>query len=253
MATLTIWWVAISLEVLLVFRAVSCRIVRKYPFFFLYLISVLLSDISLYYIHVAHPALYSGLSRQADVLNIVLGYGIVLEIFTHVLSHYAGVERFARIAGLALFALVLCFAMVFPLVSPETQGHFRYSIVERDFLAVQAIFLFGVLGIISYYRIEPGKNIKGMTVGYGIWLGTSVIMLALGSYNGSSFNQIRVLIQPLSYLLSLVIWMATLWRYAPMAVSAPQLGRETDYALLVATTTGVIGKMRTYIARSARS
>ena len=242
-----------SMEALLLIRGVFRRTAAKYPFFFLYLGSVLLSDVVLYYIYRVYPSLYSGWSRQSEVLNIVLGYGILLDIFGNLLSRYPGAERVARTSGLIVFTLILSTAFLFPLISPGAQNvHLRYSIVERDFLAVQAVFFFGILGIISYYRIEPGKNIRGLIAGYGLWLGTSVIMLGMGSYNAASFNGIRIFVQPFSYLLSLLIWVFALWNYAPVPSAIPVLDSDPDYEILVTTTAGSLGKMRGHLGSAPR-
>ena len=253
MLSLAIWWVAMSMETSLLIRGVYQRTVTKYPFFFLYLGSVLLSDVVLYYIYRAHPSLYSGWSRQSEVLNIVLGYGILLDIFSNLLSRYPGAERLARVSGLIVFTLILATALLFPLISPVTQNvHLRYSVVERDFLGVQAVFFFGVLGIISYYQIAPGKNIRGMIAGYGLWLGTSVIMLGMGSYSAASFNGIRVFVQPFSYVVSLLIWLFALWNYAPVPSSIPVLAPDSDYETLVTATASTLGRMRGHLGRASR-
>jgi hypothetical protein len=242
-----------SLEALLLIRAVYRRSVAKYPFFFIYLGSVLLSDVVLYYVYRTHPSLYSGWSRQAEVLNIVLGYGILLDIFGNVLSRYPGAERLARISGLVVFAIILAVALFYPLISQSTQSaHLRYSVLERDFLSVQAVFFLGVLGIISYYRIDPGKNIRGVIAGYGFWLGTSVVMLGMGSYDAASFNKIRVFVQPVSYILSLVIWLIALWNYAPAPASVAAVAADSDYDALVTATAGTLAKIRGELGRASR-
>jgi hypothetical protein len=253
MANMIIWWIAISLELVLVIRAVRSALIKKYPFFFLYLSSVLLCDLLLYCAYKLKPATYPGLSHQSEVLNLILGYGIVLEIFRHVLSRYPGVERFARIAGLFVFALILCFAVLYPLMFPGTPRiHARYSFIERDFLSVQSIFLLGILGIIYYYGIEVGKNIRGMILGYGVWLGASVIMLGFGSYVGYSFNAIRIFVQPFAYLSSLVVWLDALWSYSPIQVSNPEIGGDADYESLASATREVIGDMRAHLGKVGR-
>jgi hypothetical protein len=253
MLSLLIWWVAMSMETLLLIRGVYRRAAGKYPFFFLYVGSVLMSDALLYYVYKAHPSSYSGLSRQTEVLNIVLGYGILLDIFANVLSRYPGAERLARVCGLALFSVILSAAFFYPLISPAAQNaHLRYSVVERDFLTVQAMFFFGILAIISYYHIEPGKNIRGMMAGYGLWLGTSVIVLGMGSYDAGSFNAIRVFAQPFSYLLSLLTWLFAFWNYAPVPSAAPVLATDADYELLAATTAGTLAKVRGHLGRASR-
>ena len=60
--------------------------------------------------------------------------------------------------------------------------------IERDVRTVQAIFLFMILAVISYYRIPIGKNLKGMISGYGLYIVTSLFTLAIRAYAGPRFN-----------------------------------------------------------------
>jgi len=43
--------------------------------------------------------------------------------------------------------------------------------VEKDFLTVQAVFFLGILGVIFYYGLPLGRNIKGIILGYGLCWG----------------------------------------------------------------------------------
>jgi hypothetical protein len=255
MISMVLWWLGISFELLILVRAVQCSLIKKFPFFYLYLFSVLFCDLSLYCAYQLKPAVYTPLSRQTEVVNLILGYGIVLEIFRHVLSRYPGAERFARIAGLVVFALILCFAILYPLMVPGApQPHARYSLIERDFVTVQSIFLSGILGIIYYYGITVDKNIRGMILGYGVWLGASVIMLGFSSYVGNSFDATRIFIQPFAYLSCLAVWLGALWSYSPIkgSNSGGDIDRDADYDSLVLATRGAIGDMRAHLGKAGR-
>lgn len=256
MATVIIWWAAIALEVLLVVRSVQVALLKRYPFFFAYIISVLLCDSLLYWIYrfsTFSREQYSGWARNTEVLNLVLGYGIVLEIFRHVLSHYPGAERFARLAGLSIFTVIICVAPIYAWVSPGTTGVEAARVeLERNFLAVQAIFLFGILGVIYYYGLEVGENIRGMIVGYGIWLGTSLMTLAARSYKGPSFDVVWVYAQPFSYLLALSVWLGALRTYQPVPEPDPDSHLEGDYDSFVSATRSVMVEMRAHLGRVGR-
>jgi hypothetical protein len=252
MLTLTIWWTGILVEFLILLRGMKIRVVGKFPFFYAYVASVLCADLFLYVLYVLRPSVYPIWSARAELVNIVFGYSIVLEIFRHVLSRYPGAERFARVAGLVVFALILCYAVISPAGGPGSlDPHSRKVVIERDFLTVQAIFLFGTLGVVSYYGLEVGRNIRGMIVGYGVWLGASVITLELRSYIGTSFNTAWIFIQPFSYLFSLVVWLTAFWSYSPVLDSSP-IRLETDYESFVSTTRGIIGELRSHLGRAAR-
>ena len=253
MATLIVWRAGILVEILILLRAVTSGSIRKYPFFNLYIAVVAFCDSCLYVLFLRNPVAYPFWSARTELLNLVLGCGIALEIFRHVLSRYPGAERFARISGLVVFALIVSFAVVYPSVPSGTPSAvLKKVLIERDFLTVQAIFFLGILGIISYYGLEVGKNIRGMMVGYGLWLGTSVIALSLRSYIGSPFDAVWIFVQPFSYLLSLTVWLTSLWNYSSVSAANSDFRLDTDYEAFVSATKGVIGEMRSHLGRAAR-
>lgn len=172
MFTLAIWWLGILVESVVLLRGIRNRNIAKYPFFYVYIASVCASDLLLYFIYTFDRASYQNWTRGTEVLNLVLGCGIVLEIFRHVLAPYPGAERSARIVGLIVLALIFCFAAIYPSLSTEP-SHVQVTKVEieRDFLTAQAILLFVLLGVISYYGITIGKTLRGVIAGYGLWLG----------------------------------------------------------------------------------
>jgi hypothetical protein len=253
MATFIIWWAGIAIEFVMVLRALTTGVAKKFPFFFVYLFSVLCGDVLLYCAYEFRPAWYHAGTRDMEFLNLVLGYGIVLEIFRHVLSHYPGAEKFARVAGTAVFAAIFGFALVYPAVSSGNASVRPIKVaIEKDFLTVQAIFFLGILGVIFYYGLPLGRNIKGIILGYGVWLGAILMTLTLRSYIGSSFNSILIVAQPFSYLLSLFIWLEALWSYEPNPVASVPNRLEADYSAAAAATRNMMGAMRSHVGRAAR-
>jgi len=123
--------------------------------------------------------------------------------------------------------------------------------LERDLRSVQAMFLFGLLGVISYYRIAIGKNMKGMILAYGLYIATSLASLAVRSY-AYSFDAAWNTIEPFSYLVSVSIWLTALWSYHPSPVPALAIRLETDYEDLVSRTQTMMGAVRSHFAKAAR-
>ncbi|MBZ5695056.1 MAG: hypothetical protein LAN36_06825 [Acidobacteriia bacterium] len=259
MLTLAIWWACILVEALVVFRAFPGNLLRKYPFFYTYAASVLVCDVLLYSAYTLSPARYPAWVWGTEFLNILLGCGIILEIFKHVLSSYAGAERFARITGVAVFAAIFCFGVLYPMApgtsqAPSTSGLFGRSVrLERDLLAAQAILFFAVLVVISYFRTAMGKNVRGMILGYGVWLGASVMTLALRFYIGPGFTATLNVIQPVAYLTALLIWVVALWSYDPNPAFDSSAPVEIDHEAVVATTRSALEAMRSHLSKVARA
>jgi hypothetical protein len=243
-----IWWGGILLESVLLFRGFRSRILSTYPFFYIYSASILVMAVVL-----TIPSMYAKWFWQTQFLTLVIGYGILLEILRHVLSPYPGAERFARIAGVVAFGVIFCLAVVYPFMTSDWSPAGTIVELERDLRTVQAIFLFGLLGVISYYRIAIGKNMKGMIFGYGLYVGTSLISLAMRSYASPARSVHWIIVQPLSYDISLLVWLSTLWSYHRNPIPDRTIQLEADYEDFAARTRSTMGAIRSYLVRVARS
>jgi hypothetical protein len=242
----------VSLEVLLLLRGLRVSVVRKYYFFYSYIFCSILATGSGVLILLVMPHLYRQWYWSIQLGTLVLGYGILLEILNHVLAPYPGAERFARTSGLVALGAIFGFALIAPVIMP----HWSPGTViefERDLRSVQAIFICGLLAVIFYYGIPIGRNMKGIILGYGLYIVTSLMALAVRSYAGMSFNAIWRIAQPLSLDVSLVIWLVALWSYCPNPVPDPTIHLEEDYEALVSRTRSVIGAIRTYLGKAARA
>lgn len=243
-----IWSTGILMEALLLFRALRARLLGKYSLFYLYSASVLLMAVVLVF-----PGIYQHWYWRTQFLTLIIGYGILLEILNHVLAPYPGAEKFARTSGIVAFGAILCFALVYtPMKSPWSALGVMVEL-ERDLRTVQAIFLCGLSYVILYYGIAIGRNMKGMMIGYGLYIATSLVSLAVRAYAGTPFfAEMQKLIQPLSFDISLVIWLTALWAYHPNPVQEPGIQLEADYEACVAKTRSVMGGMRSSLGKVAR-
>ena len=110
---------------------------------------------------------------------------------------------------------------------------------------MQAALLFGLLGLLAYYAIPLGRNLKGIVYGYGLFLVSNLVALTLRGVVGQRFQEIWQYLQPSSYLAVLLAWCWTLWSYAPAPRPEHEPELENDYETLVAAT-----KWRLRILRS---
>lgn len=251
--TTLIWWASIGLEGLILLRGWRGRTLAKYPFFYLYIASLFLSDGPLYFVYLAHPATYARWNWNAGLLNILLGCGILLETFRHVLLPYPGAERFARTAGLTVFGLIFSFVAGAVWIAPAAfRSPLMNTHLERNLLAVQAIFLLCVVIVIRYYGISLGRNLRGMILGYGLCDGATLMAFAIRFYAGRSFNATWIYLQPASYLLSLCVWTGAMWRYYPNPTADPVVHLESSYESFVLATRSAMGAMRSRLARGTR-
>jgi len=241
--------VGFSFACIILFRSFWAKVFTTYPYFFSYLISVLASAAFLWWVWYSRLP-YENEYWYVQFLTLLIGCGIMLEIFRHALSPYRGAEKFAMAVGLTTFGAVFCFAIVYRMVvaSPD-QALF---VLERNVRTVQAILLFGILAVISYYRIPLGKNVRGMISGYGLYIVTSLATLAIRTYAGPGFTSSWSVIQPLSFDLSLLIWMTALWSFHPNPAPDPAIPLEEDYEVLARRTRRALVAVRSHLTRTAR-
>jgi len=242
----TIWCAGIVLEAALLLRSFAGRLFSRYPFFYVYIASVLVTTLVL-----LSPVLYDKFYWAMQFATLIIGYGILLELLRHALAPYPGAEKFAMVSGVVAFAAILCFSLIAPLILPQWSKGTTIEL-ERDLRTVQAIFIFLLLWVISYYGIVIGRNIKGMILGYGLYIGTSLLSLAVRAYAGLRFDEVWKVVQPLSYAVSLVVWLVALWSYCPNPVPQTTLRLEEDYQAFAARTRSMVGNMRSYLGRATR-
>lgn len=253
MLTLIIWWAGILLEALILLRGLQRNLIKRYALFYAYLAWVFLIDVSS--LVVSRLGGFSDASLfwwGTQFLSLLIGYGVILEILNRTLEPYGGAERFARIVVLGIFAAVFSFVMYQSFTSPAWSPAATNAELERDLRTVQAFLLAGILSVAFYYGIEIGKNLKGIIFGYGLFIGTSVINLALRSYAGSRFDAVWKFTQPISYLISLLVWAVCLWSYHPNPVPERTPRIDSEYEVLALRTKEMLGSMRSYLGKAAR-
>ena len=252
MFSLAVWLATLALESLILYRAARCRFLAKYVLFYSYVGFVLcLSSVRLV-IYCVEPTFYRSFYWHTQSLSVLVGCMVVWEIYRRALGRFPGAARMAR--NLLLLLLLIVVGKVLANTPNVLAGWLTGTTaeLERNLRAVQAVLLMGLLGVIASYRIPLGRNVWGMILGYGLFLGTSVINLTLRILLGDSFQIVWQYLQPLFYLSVLCVWSLTLWSYKTAAQPKTELTIEQDYQLLVATTRKYLLLARRYLGRAMR-
>jgi hypothetical protein len=251
MATSLLWIAGIALELVILFRFLKRRLFAHYPFFFAYLVIVCFFSVALWPIYHSYPALYPQFFWMDQFLNLLAGFGVLFEIVRKSFQSYPGARKFGTGTLVMMFA-ILCGYFVFRLLPSSPTLKEGFSGLEKDFRAIQALTLCGVLIVISYYRIEVGRNLLGIMVGLGLYVGSTILSHQLRSYLGPAFNTGWDAIQPYTYLISLFIWTCALWSYAPGATPEIPLEIGDGYEAFARKTQHALGTMNAAVNRVDR-
>jgi hypothetical protein len=249
----TLWLMALAFESLVLVRAVLGNVLKHYPFFYLYLSCVLVRDASLMAVYYLWPRIYGYAYWYSEFLNVVLGCGVVWEVYKVALLRYPGAARMARNVLLFLFVFATSRIFVKAWSSPNWIPGRTSLETERDLRIVQMALLLGLVALFAYYAIPLRRDLKGIIYGFSAFVATTVIHLTFGNSLGDSLRYFWPYIQPMVYIFVLLIWCWTLWSYdaAPELETDPRL--EVVYQSLAAATRRQLRAMHIYLLKAIGS
>lgn len=248
MLSQVIWWIGIALELLLLIRGLWGRLFFRYPAFYSYISFVLCQSLLRQSVLRWNYPLYANLYWTTEFLGVLIGCGIVFEIYRIGLSAYPGTARMARSALSLVFALAVLEALM------NTQW-WRIATVwglERNLRVVQALAIAALVLLFLFYSIRFGKNLNGILLGYSLFVGMSVIQLTFVSPAGTRFSDFWSYLHPLSYDLALAMWAGCLWSYQGCPEPEPGVRLEQEYQRIAAVTQRRLQETRGYLRKAVR-
>lgn len=253
MLSMFLWLAGLLFEFLLLLRCVQNRTLTKYIYFYSYIFCVFAVSAGLYVGRLVSPAFYDAWYWPTQFATLGIGCAVVLEIVRQALAAYPGAERIARVASLAVFAATFCYVEWHVARRMEWSTSNATVELERDLRVIEALVLATVLAIVLYYRIELGKNVTGMILGFGAYVGVSLTTLALRSFVGSRFDTAWGLLQSASFVFATAVWMVALWTHSPNPDPPGCTAGGSGYDALVDGTRARLDSVRSHLGGVARS
>ena len=220
--------------------------------FYIYLTHVLLLSCLRYYLYYFNPGAYRTIYWYTQFLSVAVGCCVIWEIYGQTLAAYPGTLRMARQVVFGIFIVVVAKALSNSLDGPIWGPAETVLDLERNLRTVQALLLLAVLGLLKYYMIPIGRNLRGIVLGYGFFIGALVVTNTLWSHLGDTFQIWLQYSQSTAWLVTLLIWSATLWTYDPNPTPEAEIEIERDYEWLSARTEQAVAKARGHIMGGVR-
>ena len=249
MLTQLIWWSSITLEIAVLVRGLRSNLAYRLPIFYAYIAFVALQDITRLVSFQWSPGVYAGIYWVTEFLGMAIGSLVVFEIYRVSLAAYPGAARMARNA----LAFVFLTAVAKGLADATSGGWQPASTalqMERALRSVQAAAILALVALFLVYAIRFGRNLRGILLGYGLFVGQRLICLTFMPAQGHHF---WFYAYSAVYVVTLVVWLAHLWSYelSPMPSAAVPLERE--YQTIAAATQRHLQAMRGYVRKAVRS
>lgn len=242
--TFLIWWSGLVLELIILFRGLRAGMIKKYPYFYGYIVCVFAVSAGLYVGYRASPVFYRKWYWPTQFATLVAGFGAILAIAENALETYPGAKRFLRLSSYAV--LVVVFGSV-GLKALGPSGN--TAEMERDLRCVEALLLITIGGIAAYFGIRLGKNLKGLILGFSAYVGVSLMTLALVVAAGQRLQHVWAILQSGSYLLALAIWAVALWSYVPNPVASRS---GVKYEMLASRTEAKLKAVRDHFDQTTK-
>jgi hypothetical protein len=252
METHVIWWLATSLEALILIRGGLVGHLRKFPLFYSYIGCVLLKEIVGLFSYEFAPNFYKPLYWPAELATIVASYAVIVEIFRQSLRRNPGIARKAQKLLVAAFALTVSYAATDLLHVRFATASRAIAEMGRDLRYIEGALLLAMLWLFVRYRILLGPNLLGLIIGYSFWVGVNVVSLALLFFPGNEFSALPLTLIPITYVAALMIWCVALWSCRPEPVQPTEGAIERDYELLAAKTRSILARTSDRLVRVMR-
>lgn len=245
-----IWWGGIVLEILLLVRAQQARLVSRYPVFYFYILFVLFqSCLRLYVYHWKH-SFYRYTYWSTEFAGILVGCGVVFEIFRMGLRAYPGASRITRNSLLLLFVAAFLVAVGNAANDPRWWAEATVTEIQRTMRMVQALSLVALVLLFLHYSIPFGRNLRGILFGYGLFVAGSIIWLTFAYTGASRFRNFWSYLYPFWYDICLLVWIGHLWGYRPNPQTRESAQFERQYERIAAATKRRLQDARSYLDRA---
>lgn len=224
-AALTVF--AMALEAGILVRAIRGRFLSRYLLFYSYVGYILVSSMVTLLIYLYGKSSYADAYWFNYMITLLVEFAVLVEISDHIFSPYPAVRHLGRLLIVCICAPFFVWYLIPPLFGTEPTTLLILEFVKRASLT-KAVVIVALLAMARYLRLPLGKNVTGLVIGFSIYLGTGIANFTLAAKYGKEFYAPTFsTILRLSYALSLLVWMTTLWNYQP-ALSAERRSHPAE-------------------------
>ena len=244
-----IWWSGIALEIALLVRGLRGQLVRRLPIFYAYIAFVALQEFARLLVQ-SNKRIYWDVYWLTEFLGLAMGSLIIFEIYRVSLRAFPGAARMARNA----LTFVFLTAVAKALANVWASGGWRLDStafeVERALRTVQAAAILALVALFLVYSIPFGRNLRGILLGYGLFIGQRVICLTFMPPQGHHF---WFYAYSAGYLVTLIVWLSHLWWYEASPVANNAVPSDREYQSIAAATQRRLRAMRASVRKAVRS
>jgi hypothetical protein len=210
-----LWFASPLMQCGVMHRILVRRIFQDYPLFFSYIGAHILSFLSLFYFYqYSSEKVYRQAYMGWDVIDAVLKFAVIGELFAHVFARYKSVHRLGttvvRIASVGLALSAVLVSALSNLADPNNWLS-KFFALERSAEIVQTglvLLLFALCYALGLQWKQPSLSIaSGLCIITGVYLITFTLRAELGN----PYDQVLSLIANAGFAVGVLTWLLTLY------------------------------------------
>lgn len=206
-----VWVGSIVLQVVLALIVLAKRTWQSYPVFSAYIFFGVLEAGAIYVVS-RMPVTYFYTFWICEAVGIVLGLGVVREIFTNVFSPHPALRKLATVIfRVAVVALVVLAGGVIYAQSGNAKSIPRAVLLAAEATRIVEVGLIMFLFLCSSaFGLHWRQHIFGMALGLGMFAAVELVAVTMIGHVSSAAAQVFNLAHGLSFSASLLIWLGYL-------------------------------------------
>lgn len=207
------WLAGLLLQGILLGVLLAKRMWRKFPVFLVYCASNFLLGVALYVIYLADPSrtLWFRAYWLNEAIGLLLGLGLVYEIFKHLIHPYPGLQKLASlIFRLAIITLVLVGCL---LASSQPSGQDQqltrtFLIIDEAARILEVGLLFFVFLFANLFGLHWRQYVFGVALGLGFFTAVELVRVTMRVHFGIISTPVLDIVRIVSFNLGLLIWIS---------------------------------------------
>jgi len=215
-----LWIVPVLLQIGILVFMVRRKLRPVFPAFFQYTAFQVLSNIILYYLyHFGIPEQYFYTYWASDAVSAVLGFLVIREIFNNAFGPFDALRDFA---GIMFRWAAIVLAVVASVLAFSTSGAKNEVLItailgiERGVMLIQGGLLLFLLLFSARLGITWKNHCFGLSLGFGIYASTLLIVESLRTQLGPQWDATCVLLQSSCYAAAVLVWTAYIFSPEPV-------------------------------------
>jgi hypothetical protein len=179
----------------------------------------LAGTVALYFLHWRAPLHYPSAYWINYLVSILAEFMVLIEISDHIFRAYPAIRSLGR--GLTiLISVVLGLFYVLPTIVWSSRRSLALLGFSLRAYETKAIILLALFYIARHYGSPLGRNVGGLMLGFSVYVALNIALMASARFFGPVvYGRTLWVMEPVSSLLCMAIWNASLWNSAPIPIS----------------------------------